>query len=172
MTNASVTIYQSLGRFVPGRSASKISSKAPSVSNPHITKLHSLVSRTARVLVKVQAVFPFNFFPDEIILNDTAITHRENRFFYTAQIRSVAYEDVLNVVVEYNLIFGTLEIHDKLSSRQPIIFVHHLTRSDAHRVRRIINGLILAKKEGVDTTAIPSNVLIEKAEELGRTKGN
>lgn len=170
LTKKAVTIYQSLGKLLPRRSTSKIPSPPPNPSNPNITKLHALVNRAARVLVKVKAVFPFNFFPDELILDDNAITHRENRFFYTAQIRSIAYEDIFNVIVEYNVLFGTLEIHDKLSTRQPVIFVHHLKRRDAHKVRRIIRGLILAKKEGVDTREIPLNLLIHKAEELGKAK--
>jgi len=95
---------------------------------------------------------------------------REHRFFYSAKIRSVAYEDVFNVTTAYSLLFGTLELSDKFFVQQPII-IRHLWKNDARKTRRIIQGIIIAKKEGINMNKIPLDLLIHKVEELGKTAG-
>lgn len=171
MIKRAFTIYQSLGKWIPRRSGSKYSASVSTTPDPNIEKLNVLASRSTRLLMRIHAVFPFNFFPDELILDENSITHRENRFFYTTQIRSISYEDIFNVTVEYGIVFGQLAVADKFFIQQPIV-IHHLRQQDARRARRIINGMIIVKKEKVDATAIPLNLLIAKAEELGRAKDN
>lgn len=132
-------------------------------------KLDLLVAQSARVILDIKSVFPFNFFPDELLIDETKVSIHTNYFFYTKEIRSMEYSDIFNVVTNQGLFFAKLEIVDRYFSQQSIT-IDFLKKSDALLARRLIQGLVIAKKEKVDTTSMSTEDLIYKLSDVGNTR--
>lgn len=124
-------------------------------------QLDKLAKGSARVILDVKAVFPFNFFPDELIIDETKVSVLTNYFFFTRQVRSVEYKDIFNVVVNQGVIFAKLEIVDRFFSQESIV-VPYMKKKDAIRARRIIQGLMMARKENINIRTLPLGELTEK----------
>lgn len=120
-------------------------------------------------MAKIKAVFPFNFFPDEIIIDETKVSVYHRIFFFSKQIVSVDYKDILNVILDHSLFFATLELVGRFFAEQPIS-VKYLKKKDAILARRVIQGMIIAKKEGIDVSAINIGQLLDKVERVGQTR--
>lgn len=132
----------------------------------NVRDLDTLVKESQRVLLRINAVFPFNFFPDEVIVDETKVSIIHKIFFYSNSIRSIAHEDIFNVIVEHSLFFATLEIVDRFFVEQPII-IRYLKKDDAILARRLIQGIIIAKKKGINLTELKKDELHRKIELLG-----
>ncbi len=76
-------------------------------------------------------------------------------------------ENINEVIVESNLIFSTLKL-EETRAMEVDHMIKYLHRSDALRARRVIQGLLLFKKEKVDVTNISTEELASKVEEAGR----
>jgi hypothetical protein len=129
-------------------------------------KLNRLIDQSHCVLLNISAVFPFDFFPDQVTIDENKVNIVERMFFWSEYIHSVMIKDIMNVVVQSGLFFATLQLIPIGHGDIPIE-VRYLKRHDAIRARRIIQGLIAAKKANIDLTALPKKVLTEKIEELG-----
>jgi len=67
---------------------------------------------------------------------------------------------------------ATLEIVDSSNLRFPITYsIRHLKIKDALLARKLIQGLIAAKREGVDLSSCEGKDVIECLELLGHAKG-
>lgn len=132
-------------------------------------ELDSLATGSARIILDIKAVFPFNFFPDELIIDETKVSVHTKLFFYTKQVRSVVYSDIFNVVIHEGLFFAKLEIIDRYFSEQSIV-IEFLKKKDAILARRIIQGMVIAKKEKIDLQALPIKDLIEKLDRIGKSR--
>lgn len=132
-------------------------------------QLDEMVKRSARVILKIKAVFPFNLFPDEVILDESKITIYSKMFFMSQQTVSIMYPDVFNVIVEDSVFFATLEIADRFFSREPIK-IKYLKRGDAQKARKIILGMSILTKENVNIQSLPINELLEKVERIGEAE--
>lgn len=136
--------------------------------NP-LVKMESLAQGSQRILLEIKSVFPFDLFPDEVIIDETKVSIHRNYFFYTGQIQSVELKDVFNVVVNHGLFFAKLELFDRYFAQQPIS-VEYLKKEDAIRARHIIQGLVIAKKENIDITALSEDDLIAKLDRIGQSR--
>lgn len=57
-----------------------------------------------------------------------------------------------------------------LDSIHPASPIGYLWKKDAIRARRIILGLVAAKKEGIDIAQIETNSLLSEVEQIGRSR--
>lgn len=133
-------------------------------------KLTSLAQQSERILLVIRSVFPFQLFPDEIILDETKLSVHHKLFFFSKQRLSVEYEDVFNVSVEHSMFFATIKIEDRYFVQRPII-VTYLRKQDAILARRVIQGMILAKRAGVDLQSVKHiHELLEVVERIGKAR--
>lgn len=132
-------------------------------------ELSKLARGSARVILDIKAVFPFNFFPDEVIVDEAKVSIHTHYFFYTKEVRSIEFKDIFNVVVQQGVIFAKLEIIDRFFSQEPVT-IEFLKKNDAIRARRIIQGMMIANKEGIDTQALPIDELMKKLDRIGQTR--
>lgn len=132
-------------------------------------KLDGLVSGSVRVLLDIQSVFPFDFFPDDVIVDEVKVSVFTKFFFWSREVRSIEYKDIFNVVVQQGMFFAKLEIVDRYFSQQTIV-VDFLKVKDAMKARRIIQGMIIAHKEDIELHALSKEKLIEKLELIGRSR--
>lgn len=133
------------------------------------SELNQLAKESARVLLDIVAVFPFNFFPDEVIIDEAKVSIHTHYFFYTKQVRSIEYKDIFNVIVQQGIFFAKLELVDRFYAKESID-IEFLKKNDAIKARRIIQGMIIASKEGIDTHAIPIDELMKTLDRIGQSR--
>lgn len=134
-----------------------------------VKKLEKLVDATHSVLMKTKTVFPFDLFPDEVTIDENKINIVFREFFFSEDVHSIMIHLIKDVEVETSLLFGTIKIVPDGYPAQPI-YVRYLKKSDALKIRRIIQGLMLSKKEGIDTTKLDEGELKEKVELVGHMR--
>lgn len=126
---------------------------------------NDVVKRSQTVLFRTSTVFPFDIFPDELIVDLTKVTLITRNFFLSGQTQSVYLKDIMDVVVETGPFFSTLRIIDP-EFAQNKFEVNHLNRKSAAEARRIIEALISACKAGVDLTKIGRREMVSHLPEL------
>lgn len=132
----------------------------------NIEMLEKLAKGTRDVLVRTKSVFPFDFFPDEITVDENKVNITFKEFFFSEDIHTILIHLIKDIEVETSVFFGTLKIVPDGYPAQPIC-VRYLKKSDALRIRRIVQGLMLSKKEGIDMSKIHNDDLCEKVEQIG-----
>lgn len=132
-----------------------------------IEKLNATVKSANRILFKTQAIFPFDFFPDEVIIDENKVDIISSKFFTSRETFTIPIENINGVTNSLSLFFGELRIEAWGINRLPGP-IKYLSRLDAIKARRIISGLILSHKEQIDMRNIPLEELKRKLEEIGR----
>ncbi|HSW88732.1 MAG TPA: hypothetical protein VLG12_06240 [Candidatus Saccharimonadales bacterium] len=137
-------------------------------------KFEKLIQKSDRVLLRIKAVFPFEFFPDSIVIDESKINIVHRIFFWTSEILSIPIQHVQDVEVDTSVLFATLKIlptgFSVVSMTENWVTVNYLWRRDAIRARRIIAGLLIASREGIDLTKVDSKDFVKKIEELGKVR--
>lgn len=131
-------------------------------------KLEALVTKTSKPLLKVRAVWPFDFFPDEIIVDTEKVDIVSRTFFWSKQVKCVMLKNIFDVIVETSLLFATIRIIDKNYVEQESS-IGFLWKNEAMRAKNIIQGLVTAVAEGIDLTKCDKNDLVEKMKKIGKT---
>lgn len=144
-------------------------SSGSSSADPNLSKLQTLVAQHKAPLLKLKNRSFFALFPTELIADYTKVTVVRKISLLSEQIRSVAYEDIFNVTVSTSVFFATIEIIDKLFPADPLS-ITHLPKQKASAARRIIQGMMIAKKEGIDVRTVQDEGLVNILEELGRVR--
>lgn len=129
-------------------------------------ELSELSETMSHVLLKVKALFPFDFFPDEVIIDINRVNIIKRNFFISARVHGIPVANILDVFVEHGPIFAALKIVDS-GFIENEISVNYLWKKDAEEARGLIQGLIDAKKQGVDLTKVSHKNIGEKLTELG-----
>lgn len=132
-------------------------------------KLHQLVEQSKAPLLKVTTAIPLNPFPNKVIVDIHKVTIVYTYFFFSEQIHSVFVKDISDVLVETSWFFSTLKIID-VGYTENSIDVNYLTTDDAKKARKVIQGLIVAHKQGLDLSKYELPDLSQKLEELGRAE--
>lgn len=133
-----------------------------------IDKFDTLVSGCERVLVKISAVFPFDLFPDELIVDECKVSIVFREFFFSEDIHSVNIEMIKDVDIESGPFFARLQIIPDGFLPHPLI-IKYLKKKEAVRARSVIQGLMVAKRNNIDLGKIDTPDLVNKLEVLGRT---
>ena len=132
-------------------------------------KLDELLQRSKQTIYRVSSVFPFDFFPDTLIIDPNKVCIVTNTFFYETRIHSILYQNIRDVMVETSLLFGTLKMALE-GYRTNSVSIGYLKKKEAVKARRIIDGVCTSIYDGIDIAAIEVAELAEKAEEIGRAR--
>lgn len=135
---------------------------------PDILKIKELLKSAGRVLLKATTVFPFDFFPDQITIDECKVNIVFHSFFLSEDIHSIPIDMIRDIEVEAGPFFATLKIVPDGYPGQPLR-IRLLKKKDAIRARKIIEGLIVAKRHGIDMTTLDDINLEENAELIGST---
>jgi hypothetical protein len=132
-------------------------------------KLDKLVEQSKAPLLKIQTAVPLNPFPNKVIVDINKVTIIYKYFFLSKQVHSVFVKDISDVLVETSLFYATLKIID-VGYTDNSIDINHLSTEDAVHARKVIQGLIVAHKHGLDLSKIETANLVEKLAELGKAE--
>ncbi len=151
------------------RSPEILDAKKESVKTEEINKnkFHDLVKASNHTLFKLSSVFPFDLFTDEISIEITQINVIKRFFFLTAHLQTIPIKNVADIFVQTSVFFASLRIIDS-SYIENSIQVDNLKKDDARMARIIIQGLVVANKEGINLAKISPDTLVKDIETLGK----
>jgi hypothetical protein len=131
-------------------------------------ELAQTITRSREVLVTSTTVFPFTLFPDTVTLDRAKLTIAHREFWGTAEVISIHIEDILNVMVDVGPFFGSLKIFTRFFSTDKPYNVNFLHKAEALRIKRILQGYIIAQQKKIDCSTLPTPELVQMLDELGR----
>lgn len=127
----------------------------PSQISEDFLKLKSVADKSQRVLYKTQSVFPFNFFPDSISIENDRVEVICNQGPASEWVHSIQLDNITNVTIESGPFFSTLELTDSTNPRNIILIkVQNLSTESAFKARALIEGLKAARRENVDLDSL------------------
>jgi hypothetical protein len=127
-----------------------------------------LVKSSNRLVASITAVFPFDFFPDSITVEEGKVAIIE-RHFLSSTVHSVDIKDISNVFLNRNIFFSQLEIVSRTFEDNEVV-IGLLRHKEAIFIRRIIEGLRVLINKQIDTSVYTTEELVAKLEELSTAK--
>lgn len=138
------------------------------VKKPPIEKLDTIQKASNQVLFHCRSVFPFNFFPDEVVVDKNKVDLVYGYFFFSKEVISIMLEDIRTVEVTSGPFFASLKI-DIVGFEINPEPVRYLSKSCALEVRKIVVGLTKAKREEIELTEIKNPKVRSRTKNIGET---
>lgn len=166
--NRSKKSLEALERQANGENASdkQDALKEKQTAEEAVHKLEGMVEKAQNVLCRARAVWPLDFFPDIITIDRKKLTIEHRSFWGVKQTVSVRHSDVTNVQAHVGPFFGSLIITSEHFINN-IQTIKYLPRGDVLKIQQLIQGMIIAHKEGVEMNDIDDKKLLELLNELG-----
>lgn len=101
------------------------------------------------VLFKTRTVFPFDFFPDDLIVDSTKVNIIIRSFFAAEEIHSILIKNITHLSLEHSAFFATLHILPGRIFQNQVLSIKHLKKEEALKARNIIQGLVVVDRENV-----------------------
>lgn len=136
----------------------------------HEQNFGNLVEKSDRVLIKIRAIFPFDFFPNEVSVDVNKVNIVTN-YCLTQKIHSVMIKDICDVYIYKGIFFASLSIIDWGFDRNRSITINYLNKNKADQALKIIQGLMVSAKQNIDVARIDVPDFKSKVEILGEPKG-
>ncbi len=133
-------------------------------------ELTSVAANAQDVLVSADTFFPFDLFPDTIIIDRVKVTITRRTFFSVAEVISIQIEDVLNVEADVGPFFGSVKMWTRFFADKPMR-ISKLLREDALKIKRIMQGYIIARHKNIDCSNIDKENLVPMLDKLGHEAG-
>lgn len=129
-------------------------------------KLDSLVEHASTPLFTITSVWPFDLFPNKIIIGENKVDFIYNDFFWTKHTFSALVKNINNVQISVGPFFAsmTLEMIGYEANPGPVKF---LPLRAAARARRIIMGLASCAKENIDLADVARDDVLSRVEKVG-----
>lgn len=130
-------------------------------------KLEKLLKETKIDLLDISNFFPFDLFPDHLIISLNRISLVNKIFWVSGEIRTIPIAEIRDVIVDTSLFFATLNI---ITSGGELVKMKYIKKKEAAHAKRLLKGLMTAYREDIDLTKITDRDLNKKIEELGKTR--
>lgn len=130
-------------------------------------ELSQAIRGSHEILHSATTAFPFTLFPDTVTIDRAKITITKRAFISVAEIMSIRIEDILNVTANIGPFFGSLHIVSRVLSPDKPYEVKFLWRDDALKIKRILQGYIIAMQKNIDVTPLKTDELATLLDELG-----
>lgn len=140
-------------------------------------KLENIADRHDVEILRAKAVFPFDLFPDSIIIDTTKVTIVKKQMFATEQVITVPLKDLADVQVQTSLFLASVTIKYMPHSTNPGMLkpvecqITCLRRADAIRSKNILKGILVAQSEEIDFSKLASEEIVNMIEKFGNSEG-
>jgi hypothetical protein len=131
-------------------------------------KLNELIRKSNRSIIRISSVFPWDFFPNTIDVEESRVTFMFRQLF-SSQSHSVDIKDISNVFIESGFFFATLQVVSR-TYVQNDIKIEYLKKKDASRTKDIIEGLRTFVHNDINTSNYEIGDLVKKLNELNIPK--
>ena len=129
-------------------------------------KLDTLTQESNEILISVKGVWPFDLFPDEIAIDRQTITITRNIFWGIHSRVVCHYQDLVKADLNVGPFFGSLNIYSKYFTDGEEV-VKWFSKKNATTIHAVLQGLLIAQKEGIDLRELPREEVIEKLYSIG-----
>jgi hypothetical protein len=122
-----------------------------------------------REIMRVKNVFPFDFFPDELIIEEARIVFRKRLGPFTKRIYSMLIKDISQSRLTTSLLFGRITIQDIFGENE--ITIDYLWKKKAYIVKGILDRLQARERRRItgvaaeDISQIVQEETLEEKEE-------
>ncbi|MBI3980613.1 hypothetical protein HY345_01305 [Candidatus Microgenomates bacterium] len=130
-------------------------------------KLVNLAQESDDIVCEISSVFPFQLFPDQVVVDKNKVIVIRNEFMYKRTF-PILTEDIQTVRVTRGAIFASLEFEVVGYKKNPRP-VTHLRPDDALKAEEYILGLVKAGRKKVDLSTLPSREIRKELEVVGKT---
>ena|ERR1700722_5022322 len=134
------------------------------IETGQVKKIEQLLANKKK-LYEISSFFPLQLAPDQLIIDTQKITIIYNQFFGERFSETILLDQIGDVDLELGFLFGSLHILS-LSHEKQWIKISQLKRDEVLRAKKIIEGLIIAKREGI-TLDNSDQSLVNELEKLG-----
>ena len=131
-------------------------------------KLDELIKKSNRSIISISSVFPWNFFPNTIDVEESRVTFIFRQLF-ASQSHSIDIKDISNVFIESGFFFATLQIVTR-TFIQNDIKIEFLKKKDAYQTKDIIEGLRTFTQNDINSSNYEIGELVNKLKELNISK--
>ncbi len=154
---------------VSGDNNPLFSGGATATEKEHVKEeLIQAIGDSQDVLARATTVFPLTIFPDTVTVDRTKITITHRDFFKVGEVVSLQIEDILNITAQVGPFFGSLRISTRFFDPDKPVTVDHLWRDDALRIKRIVQGYLVARQKEIDCNALSTKELAKTLDDLGK----
>lgn len=161
------TVPQDIPRPVREKATKEIQTDQLIEQEKQRQKIRNLVENSRTVLFKCKAVFPFDLFPDEITIEPTQVNVSKRYFFLSARSNSIPIKNLADAIIHTAPFFASLTLIDQNFAENSVT-VSYLSKKDAEIARRIVQGLIVMSKEGVDLSTVDVATLRKEVVNIGQ----
>lgn len=126
--------------------------------------VNDLVKKSNRSIISISSLFPWDFFPSTIDVEESRVTFTFKQFL-TSQSHSVDIKDISNIFIETSMFFASLQVVSR-TYIQNDIKIGNLNKTEAKRVQSIIEGLRTFAEHDINTSNYEIDELIAKIGEL------
>lgn len=130
-------------------------------------KLIDMTQKAQDILFQADSIFPFILFPDTVTLDREKLTIANRLFFRVAKITSVPIADILSVEADVGPFFGSVHLTSRYFFTN-VRSIKFLSRHNAVKLQRLLQGYIIAYQRKVDCTNIGTKDLIILLNDLGQ----
>jgi hypothetical protein len=133
-------------------------------------QLAAIAEGAQEVLATAKAIFPFDLFPDSIVVDRTKVTFHKREFFGAADTINIQIEDILNAEVAAGPFLATLKVYTRIPNKKAIK-INNLSRKQAFLIQSIIEGYNIARARKIDCSTISKVDLVRLLTQLGQEAG-
>ena len=130
-------------------------------------KISEAIGHSQDILFIASTVFPFTLFPDTVAVDREKVTVVNRMFFRVAEIVSIRIHDVLNITADVGPFFGAVRIQTRFFESD-IHYIKFLRRDDALRLKRLLQGYVIAAQKEIDCDAFTAEELTKLLDEMGQ----
>jgi hypothetical protein len=156
-------------RVSPPATSSPIPSQVqPQAQQDPVQELRKAVHNAHEMIFAATTVFPFTLIPDTITIDREKLTIATRIFFRVAEVVSIRIEDILNVTADVGPFFGSIKIYTRFFDPDKPYHINFLWRGDTLKIKRILQGYIVAAQSGIDCSSLPREQLVRVLDEIGQ----
>ncbi|MFA5136149.1 MAG: hypothetical protein WC489_02025 [Patescibacteria group bacterium] len=147
----------------------QISKESREEAKKNIRKIENVAEGSKRIIFQTRSVFPFDLFPDSIIVDENKVDIIVSTFFATNQSYSIPIANINGVVVTNALFFASFFLEISGYNVNPPT-VKFLPAGDASKAKQYINGLVVCHKEKINVNDMETEYLKKKLIEIGKAQ--
>lgn len=135
-------------------------------ADTELAKLDTLVEETESTIYEFSSVFPFQLFPDRVIIDKNKVTVVRKHLFFK-RIFPILLEDIRTVRVNRGIIFAAMEF-EVMGYDQGPEPVAHLWPEQAKKAEEYLLGLIKSKRERVNLAKLSPDKIKKRLRGIGK----
>jgi len=128
-------------------------------------ELHQAIRGSNQILAYAKTVL--TIFPDTMTVDRAKVTITKRNFYRMADVMSMRIEDVLNATCTVGPVFGTVTLVSRVMNDSQTYTIGRFWRSDAKRLKRILQGYVIALQRKIDCSKLETRELSVMLERLG-----